>query len=236
MTRRGTRRPRRTSGTGAPAASASSRRTERAAAATPAPDGAAVPRRLRFFDDLKPDEPSIHLPLIQCRECHVTGWGTVKRPTEPRLDGDLRVFYNRFFLRDVDVAYLFPAAAPPGVRGLDVTVCGACGAVQAADATACARAASLLSVALGQAQGSRYNDDRKVIAFSDNVQDAAHRAGFFAARTTATSLRAAIAQVVERHDGIALAELPERALVYVAATRAKRELLVLSFDKPIRLL
>ena len=71
-----------------------------------------------------------------------------------------------------------------------------------------ARAASLLSVALGQAQGSRYNDDRKVIAFSDNVQDAAHRAGFFAARTAGVGVRAAVAQVVERHDGIALADLP----------------------------
>ncbi len=218
-------------------------------------NGATIPRRLRFVDDLKPDEPSIHLPLIQCRECHVTGWGAVKRAAELRLERDVRVFYNRFFLRDVDVVYLFPADAPRGVRGFDVGVCGACGMVLAADAAACngcqsdrlvrvfrpdsveprgrgrsqskrlsrdcpycgaregliivgARAASLLSVALGQAQGSRYNDDRKVIAFSDNVQDAAHRAGFFAARTAGVGVRAAVAQVVERHDGIALAELP----------------------------
>ena len=218
-------------------------------------NGAMVPRRLRFFDDLKPDEPSIHLPLIQCRECHVTGWGAVKRAAELRLERDLRVFYNRFFLRDVDVVYLFPADAPRGVRGFDVSVCGTCGMVLAADAAACtgcqserlvrvfrpdsveprgrgksrsmrlsrdcpycgaregliivgARAASLLSVALGQAQGSRYNDDRKVIAFSDNVQDAAHRAGFFAARTAGVGVRSAVAQVVERNDGIALDDLP----------------------------
>ena len=238
-----------------------------AAVPTGAVNGTTVSRRLRFFDDLKPDESSIHLPLIQCRECHVTGWGAVKRPAEQRLEGDLRVFYNRFFLRDVDVAYLFPAAAPPGVRGLDVTVCGACGTVQATDVTTCtacqserlvrvfrpvsveprgrgdsrsmrlsrdcpycgarealiivgARAASLLSVSLGQAQGSRYNDDRKVIAFSDNVQDAAHRAGFFAARTAGVGVRAAIAQVVERHDGIALADLPERVETWWRDTKA----------------
>ena len=243
----------------------SARRTIAAPTAN-AVEGAAIPRRLRFSDDLKPDEPSIHLPLIQCRECRVTGWGAVKRPAEQRLEGDLRVFYNRFFLRDVDVAYLFPAAAPPGVRGLEVTVCGACGMVQAADVASCtgchserlvrvfrpvsveprgrgdsrsmrlsrdcpycgarealiivgARAASLLSVALGQAQGSRYNDDRKVIAFSDNVQDAAHRAGFFAARTAGVGVRAAIAQVVERHDGIALADLPERVETWWRDTR-----------------
>ena len=87
--------------------------------------------------------------------------------------------------------------------------CPYCGAREALIIVG-ARAASLLSVALGQAQGSRYNDDRKVIAFSDNVQDAAHRAGFFAARTAGTAVRAAIAQVVGRHDGIALADLPER--------------------------
>ena len=234
---------------------------------------ATVPRRLRFFDDLKPDEPSIHLPLIQCRECHVTGWGAVKRAAEQRLERDLRVFYNRFFLRDVDVVYLFPADAPRGVRGFDgfdVRVCGACGTVLAADATACsgcrserlvhvfrphsveprgrgkarsmrlsrdcpycgarealiifgARAASLLSVALGQAQGSRYNDDRKVIAFSDNVQDAAHRAGFFAARTASVGVRAAVAQVVERNDGIALADLPARVETWWRDTRVNPE-------------
>ena len=49
-------------------------------------NGRTVSRRLRFFDDLKPDETSIHLPLIQCRECHVTGWGAVKRPAEQRLE------------------------------------------------------------------------------------------------------------------------------------------------------
>ena len=228
-----------------------------AAAATPAAAGNGVVRRLRFFDDLTPDEPAVHLPLVQCRECRVTGWGAVKRPAEPRLERDLRVFYNRFFLRDVDVAFLFPAAAPRGARGLDASVCGACGMVQDRGAPACAgcrserlvqvfrpaavetrgsgaarrprlsrdcpycgarealiivgaRAASLLSVALGQTQGSRYNDDRKVIAFSDNVQDAAHRAGFFAARTAGVGLRAAIAQVVERNEGVTLADLPAR--------------------------
>ena len=208
-------------------------------------------RRLRFFDDLKPDERSIHLALIQCRECHVTGWGAVKRSAELRLEQDLRVFYNRFFLRDIDVIYLFPADGPSGARGFHVIVCGACGRLHSEsegvrtcigcqsdrlvrvfrpesvenrrlsrDCPYCgakegliivgARAASLLSVALGQVQGSFYNDDRKVIAFSDNVQDAAHRAGFFAARTAGVGLRAAVAQVIDRNDGISLADLPAR--------------------------
>ena len=212
------------------------------------------PCRLRHSDDLKADEPSVHLPLIQCRECRVTGWGAFQRSAERRVEPDLRVFYNRFFSRDIDVRFFFPTGAPPATRGFDATLCDGCGLVHAGHgATKCtgcdsdrlvrvfcpdtvvrrhgrrqlsrdcpycgaqealiiigARASSLLSVALGQTFASRHNDDPKVIAFSDNVQDAAHRAGFFSARTWQNSVRAAITQVVANHDRITLAELPER--------------------------
>ena len=228
-------------------------------------------------------------------ECRVTGWGTVQRPGEQRIEQDLSRFYNQFFSRDLNVRFFFPAPAPPSARGLDTRICGACGLVQAQpsqsghDEPACrgcgkeqlvetfcpdavvrgklsrdcpycrakealiilgARASSLLSVALGQTFASKHNDDhgahaprmekkgdrrlvnpgtsaashtegeavpqgagaQKLIAFSDNVQDAAHRAGFFAARTWQNSLRAAIAQVIAKHDGISLAELPDKVV------------------------
>ena len=58
------------------------------------------------------------------------------------------------------------------------------------------RAASLLSVAIHHSYASTYNDDKKLIAFSDSVQDAAHRAGFFAARTWQNNVRMAIAQAL----------------------------------------
>ena len=225
-------------------------------------EGASVTRHLRHSDDLQPDEGTVHLPLIQCRECHATGWGTVIGAADRRVGLDLRRFYNRFFSRDVDVQYLFPSAAPAQASGYQETVCGACGFLHAGqDTEACtscgsdrlvgvfrphavtsrrrgnrqvaelsrdcsycgarealiilgARASSLLSVALGQTFASRHNDDHKVIAFSDNVQDAAHRAGFFAARTWRNSIRAAIAQVVAAHDGITLAELPDRVAAW----------------------
>ena len=221
-------------------------------------------RRLRYSDDLKPDEEAVHLPIVQCRECHATGWGCVKHGGESRVGQDLRVFYNRFFRRDVDVLYLFPLSAderpPADVRGWEHQLCGACGFLAEARATACpgcgqgrlthvfrpnavvkrgaggsatqlsrdcpycgarealiilgARASSLLSTALAQTFASRHNDDRKVIAFSDNVQDAAHRGSFFAARTWRNSIRAAIAQVVAEHEGIALADLPDRVVAW----------------------
>ena len=56
------------------------------------------------------------------------------------------------------------------------------------------RAASLSSVVIGTLFGSAYNQDRKLITFSDSVQDAAHRAGFFGARTYRNTLRTALAQ------------------------------------------
>ena len=59
------------------------------------------------------------------------------------------------------------------------------------------RAASLLSAALGQTFASRYNQDKKALVFSDSVQDAAHRAGFFAARTYSFSVRTALLEYLK---------------------------------------
>lgn len=221
--------------------------------------------RIRFADDLKPDEDSIHLPLIQCRECHTTGWGCVKHAAEHNIDQDLRVFYNRFFKRDVDVNFLFPMVPeeqpPQRVKGQVLQVCGRCGYLAAESADSCgscgqnrltrifrpnavvtkrrgqrprrelsrdcpycgarealiilgARASSLLSTALAQMFASRHNDDHKVIAFSDNVQDAAHRGSFFAARTWRNGIRAAITQAVAEHDGLSLRELPDQVVAW----------------------
>ena len=63
------------------------------------------------------------------------------------------------------------------------------------------RAASLSSVVIGTLFGSAYNQDRKLITFSDSVQDAAHRAGFFGARTFRTTLRTALYQYLEQQSG-----------------------------------
>lgn len=62
------------------------------------------------------------------------------------------------------------------------------------------RAASLTSVAIGQLFASPYNDHKKLLAFSDSVQDASHRAGFFGARTYRMTLRSAIQQCVEADE------------------------------------
>ncbi|WP_052813126.1 DEAD/DEAH box helicase [Desulfonatronum thioautotrophicum] len=59
------------------------------------------------------------------------------------------------------------------------------------------QAASLTSVLISQLFASDFNDDKKLLTFSDNVQDAAHRAGFFAARTFRFTLRTAIQQYAQ---------------------------------------
>ena len=72
------------------------------------------------------------------------------------------------------------------------------------------RAASLTSVLLAQSYSSYFNNDKKLLTFSDSVQDAAHRAGFFGARTYRFNFRSALQQfVLKQGAGISLTELPK---------------------------
>lgn len=74
-----------------------------------------------------------------------------------------------------------------------------------------ARAATLGSVMIGQLYGSTFNDDHKLITFSDSVQDAAHRAGFFGARTWKQTLRLALQQALhERLQGLSLSAVAQQ--------------------------
>lgn len=75
------------------------------------------------------------------------------------------------------------------------------------------QAASLAAVMVGQLFATRFNSDKKLIAFSDSVQDAAHRAGFLSARTWRLNLRPALTQAIAavHAEGkrLSLGELPE---------------------------
>ncbi|MCA9587092.1 MAG: DEAD/DEAH box helicase [Myxococcales bacterium] len=87
--------------------------------------------------------------------------------------------------------------------------CPACGTPDAVRMIA-ARSTTLSSVAVGHLFTTPLNTDQKLLAFSDSVQDAAHRAGFYGARTFRFAVRTAILAGVPR-DGaaVALSELPE---------------------------
>jgi len=77
------------------------------------------------------------------------------------------------------------------------------------------RASSLISVIISQLFASKYNDDKKLITFSDSVQDASHRAGFFSARTYRFNFRSALQQFIDSHQDVkVLPEVIERFIDY----------------------
>ena len=88
-----------------------------------------------------------------------------------------------------------PAATWPS-REPDTT-CPTCGA-RDRQLLVGARNATLGSQVVEQSWASGFNDDKKLIAFSDSVQDAAHRAGFFGARTYANTVRTALAKAIDQ--------------------------------------
>lgn len=217
---------------------------------------------LRHHDDLrKADMDRLHLPVIHCRECHATGWGSTQQKISPnQLTHDLQGFYSAFFAEDVSTRFIFPASAGANPAVFErKQVCPACGTLHQASQTECAhcegqpllavdiasnlregtrngakytkshhdcpycagyktltivgsQAASLAAVMVGQLFATRFNPDKKLIAFSDSVQDAAHRAGFLAARTWRMNLRPALTQVIAAADvtgqPLTLANLP----------------------------
>jgi DEAD/DEAH box helicase domain-containing protein len=88
--------------------------------------------------------------------------------------------------------------------------CNACGGVNSLSILG-SRAASLTSVLIAQIFGSSFNRDKRMLAFSDNVQDASHRAGFFGARTYSFNLRGAIQKILPA-DSVPFEELTPRFL------------------------
>lgn len=62
------------------------------------------------------------------------------------------------------------------------------------------RSATISSVAINELFGSSLNSDPKLLAFTDSVQDASHRAGFFSARTYNFTLRTALQHFVDNSE------------------------------------
>jgi DEAD/DEAH box helicase domain-containing protein len=88
------------------------------------------------------------------------------------------------------------------------------------------QAASLSSVAISHLYTSRFNNDRKLLAFTDSVQDASHRSGFFAARTYRFNLRTAIQTVIENEPSgrIRLDEFADRMIAYWTQHMTQQEM------------
>lgn len=100
-----------------------------------------------------------------------------------------------------------------GAPQRDTQTCPACGADRALSFLA-SRSASLASVSVGHLYTTPLNTDRKLLAFSDSVQDASHRAGFFSGRTYRFSIRSGMLAVVPDQDGIGLHLIARRMFEY----------------------
>ena len=126
-------------------------------------------------------------------------------PARKALDLAARELFDVKELRLGRVA-VFAQADTEGSSGRGQQRCPACDARDAMRLLA-SRSASLTSVAVGHLFTTPLNTDRKLLAFSDSVQDASHRAGFFGGRTYRFALRSAILAVVPVEGAIPLASL-----------------------------
>lgn len=109
--------------------------------------------------------------------------------------------------KDRSIPVLFPAA--PNVmegRNSRQFVCPFCGSRRGLTLVG-ARGVTEISAGISQFFASRFNDDKKTLAFTDNVQDAAHHAGFFNDRTWRFGLRGAVQRYAQDGgDGRSLEE------------------------------
>jgi ATP-dependent helicase YprA (DUF1998 family) len=82
------------------------------------------------------------------------------------------------------------------------------------------RVTTLASVGITQMFGSPYvaDDERKLLAFTDSVQDASHRAAFFSGRTHRFNLRATMSRALQQRGRLPLTEIAD-----VTFTRADSE-------------
>lgn len=77
------------------------------------------------------------------------------------------------------------------------------------------RSATAISAGISELYASKFNDDKKLLAFTDNVQDAAHHAGFYNSRTWRFGLRSAMQQFAQlEQTEYSLREFTQRLVSY----------------------
>lgn len=210
--------------------------------------------------DLNKQQARQYLPVVNCRDCGITGWVSMLNERSNATMVKLEAFYNQYFKADEKIVMMFPhsheesmpnmipARVCPdclqvkiGEEGTDRCpscstemveimipkqikttgskehkqyVCPCCGSRRGLSLMGL-RSATEISASISQMFASKFNDDKKTLAFSDNVQDAAHRAGFFNARTWRFGLRTAIQKYcTEFGSGLSLHEFQNGFLKY----------------------
>ena len=115
---------------------------------------------------------------------------------------------------EATIDVLIPNPLQTTSRDVKQYVCPCCGSRRGLSLIGL-RGASEISASLSQMFASKFNEDKKTLAFSDSVQDAAHKAGFFNSRTWRFGLRTAIQKYcAEFGSGKSLAEFQEGFVQY----------------------
>ena len=187
-------------------------------------------------NELDGNTPDLELPATYCRRCGASGWMAMRSPLSTKLRTGPATIYQAAVNHSPEIVTLLRANPNvPGVVHLNPTnhelepaptddsvpvlvttteddaknsVCPACGEREAIRFLGTA-VASLASVSLSTLFGSDQvdNDQRKLIAFTDSVQDASHRAAFFSGRTYRFNLRSLMAGAVRDAGEIRLSDL-----------------------------
>ena len=210
--------------------------------------------------DLNKQQAKQYLPVVNCRDCGITGWVSVPNERSNATMTNLESFYNLYFRADKKIVMMFPHSHEERIPGMvparicpdclqvkvgeygtnecvncgaemvDILipnpiktsgtknhrqyVCPCCGSRRGLSLMGL-RSATEISASISQMFASKFNDDKKTLAFSDNVQDAAHRAGFFNSRTWRFGLRTAIQKYcTEMGSGQTLADFQNGFIKY----------------------
>ncbi|MEZ5234490.1 MAG: DEAD/DEAH box helicase [Acidimicrobiales bacterium] len=189
------------------------------------------------------------LPAVYCRRCGMSGWMALQSELGDTMLVNPAAIYSAALERKATVRVLLRASGDdpaarwylPAARRFveahaDDAVAVLCTADEdAAKANKCPacderdairflglQVASLASVSINTLFGSPHveAEERKLLAFTDSVQDASHRAAFFTGRTHRLNLRALMAAAVQEAGSLSVRDLGD--VLAAEATTAHR--------------
>lgn len=228
--------------------------------------------------DLNKSQAREYLPVVNCRDCGMTGWASVINERNNATMTSLESFYNLYFRADEKITMMFPGLQGERIKGMiparlcpdclqvkigeegsdecvscgnrmiDIAIpspikthgpkshkqyiCPCCGSRRGISMMG-VRCATEISASISQMFASKFNDDKKTLAFSDSVQDAAHRAGFFNSKTWRFGLRTAIQRYCDEEGaGRSLAAFETGFIDYWHKQMAESEAFVSFFIAP----
>ena len=188
-------------------------------------------------DEPEVDGPlRLELPAVYCRKCGMSGWMAVESELHASLINSPATIYQAAVIhsptvrtlilandRDPNTRWFDPLTRwfvdPDDERAVPVIAtandddarrqtCPACGERDAIRFLGL-RVASLTSVSINTlfASNNVEHDERKLLAFTDSVQDASHRAAFFAGRTHRVNLRTVMSKAIQDRESLTLNDL-----------------------------